>query len=196
MMKQLFLFAFILIILTACEINYEQLSQVDTIERDIPLIVMDNVRYDEMSGNELSQRVTAETFKVFENPGYVEIYKGDVITYQSDGSVELEGEAGFGRYDRESEDAEVREDISMRFHPEEISVSAKEFLWEDQDRVLRSPESEVVEIIRGDGSIIKGKGFNVDMKTKTVSFQNASEGRLNTDDVSNEESGLENDASE
>ena len=163
--------------LNSCRLNTESLTTVDTLARGLPNIVIKGVIYKEIENKQLTREVHADEFKVFSKENLVQVKKGHVTTYR-DGEEQLLGEAESAEYNQESEDATVTGPIKVRYYPEETSILAQKLDWVHEDRILSSPPEGTVEIRQDNGTEFQGKGFAVDMNSKTVSYQKDVHGQL------------------
>ena len=74
-------------------------------------------------------------------------------------------------YYTERKDAELAGSIRLRSDSQQVSLEADTLRWEDGRRRLgTSPPEAVVQILRDDGSQLRGTGLEVDVRRKTIRF--------------------------
>lgn len=175
--------------LQSCRLNTDELTTVDSFQRDVPNIVIQNIQYKSKKNRILEQVVLADSVSVFTDAQKTEVVKGQVTNYNSQGSPQLRGSADFATYSDNTEDADVKGSIEVYYFPDKLNISAETLNWVNKDRTLVSGTDEQVTILKDDGTSFKGKGFSVDMKTKTVSYEHKSQGSLSAEENATSPSG-------
>ncbi|WGK69132.1 LPS export ABC transporter periplasmic protein LptC [Candidatus Haliotispira prima] len=163
--------------LSACRLDTDSLTTVDTLARDIPNIVIKDVVYKEIENNKISQEVYADEFRVFTHENLVQVVKGKVRTYL-DGKAQLSGKAASAQYNQKTKDAEVEGPIEVYHHPEKTRIRAQELNWINVERKLVSTPESVVEMEQDNGTRFQGNDFSVDMRTTTLSYGKSVKGTL------------------
>ena len=90
--------------------------------------------------------------------------------YDTTGNAVTTGSAERAVYYTERKDAELVGSIRLRSDSQEVSLKADTLRWEDERRRLVTTPEAVVEILRDDGSQVRGTGLEVDVLRKTVRF--------------------------
>ena len=100
--------------------------------------------------------------------------------YDAVGNVVTTGSAKRVTYYTERKDAELSGSIRLRSDSQEVSLEADTLRWEDERRRLVTGPEVVVEIVRDDGSAVRGTGLEVDVRSKTIRFTGSVSGTLVT----------------
>ena len=166
-----------LLLLNSCRLDTEALTTVDTLARDIPNIVIEQVIYKEIENSKLVQEVYADEFRVFSQQNIVQVEQGRVRTY-SNGKERLEGKAASAQYNQETEDAEATGPIEVYYYPEKTRITAPKLNWVRQERRLSSTAEGVVEVEQDNGTQFRGKDFSIDMATMSVAYEKDVAGEL------------------
>ena len=100
--------------------------------------------------------------------------------YDAVGNVVTTGSAERATYYTERRNAELAGSIRLRSDSQEVSLEADTLRWEDERRRLVAGPEVVVEIVRDDGSKVRGTGLKVDVRSKTIRFTGPVSGTLVT----------------
>ena len=98
--------------------------------------------------------------------------------YDAAGNAVTTGSAERAVYYTERKDVELAGSIRLRSDSQEVSLEADTLRWEDARRRLVTTPEAVVEILRDDGSEVRGTGLEVDVRSKTVRFTGPVSGTL------------------
>ena len=101
--------------------------------------------------------------------------------YDAAGNVVTTGSIERATYYTERKDAELAGSIRLRSDSQEVSLEADTLRWEDERRWLVTGPDAVVQIVRDDGSQVRGTGLEVDVRSNTIRFTGPVSGTLVTD---------------
>ena len=71
--------------------------------------------------------------------------------------------------------------VQLRSESQEVWVRADLLYWQDEQGRLSAPPEHLVEILRDDGSEVRGGGLDVDTRRKIIRFTAPVSGTLVTD---------------
>ncbi len=98
--------------------------------------------------------------------------------YDEEGLIITEGEAEELTFFSESENAELSGAVDFYSSREEAALRGERFYWTNEERTLRSGDETEVELLKEDGSSVKGKGFEVDFSNLSLRFSESVSGVL------------------
>jgi LPS export ABC transporter protein LptC len=103
--------------------------------------------------------------------------------YDSAGKVTATGRANSATVYTDTEDAEFRGDVKLQSTGEDSILEAENLAWNSDQKRLTSGLERIVSIKRGDGSRVRGAGFEADLRRRSFSFQEGTEGVFVTKDA-------------
>jgi LPS export ABC transporter protein LptC len=121
-------------------------------------------------------RLTASRIASFPDEGYQELRDVRFSEFGPGGELRLEGRADAGRLDLDTEDVELRGNVSFYSTVEEATIESEFLYWNAEDRILSSTEDAPVVLEREDGSRVEGRGMEVDGRRNSVTFSRGVEG--------------------
>ncbi|MFW5694506.1 MAG: LPS export ABC transporter periplasmic protein LptC [Alkalispirochaeta sp.] len=164
----------VLLVLGGCTFDYSGAE----VERDgqerIPQVELVDVEMVIERSNRLE--LSAARIASYPEEGYQELRDVRFSEFGPDGALRLEGRADEGRLDLDTEDVELRGDVSFYSTVEEASIESAFLYWSAETRVLSSSEDAPVVIAREDGSRVEGRGMEVDGRRNSVTFSRGVQG--------------------
>lgn len=124
--------------------------------------------------------IEARRMRNFPRRGVTELHEVRYTEFDAAGEAVTTGSADFARYQSESGDADVAGAVRLRSESQGVSLQAEALRWEEDARRLSSDSGEAVEVTRDDGSLVQGRGLEVDVRSKTVRFAEPVTGTLVT----------------
>lgn len=112
--------------------------------------------------------------------------------YDREGKTVTEGSVRRLLLFNETEDAELQGAVDFYSSREEAALRGDHFMWDNTNKILTAPGDTEVELIREDGSTVKGSGFEADFSSLTVRFSRRVSGKF----VDEEEDDLEEETEE
>lgn len=119
--------------------------------------------------------------------GEIELYQEDEKAYLTDahfsqrdeeGNLLFSGTFEMGIVDTESDDVELRGDVFIKNHQENLTIEAPILYWDNADWRVHSDDNIVVTLTRDGHDILKGVGFFADFKRSLYEFAEVTEGVL------------------
>jgi LPS export ABC transporter protein LptC len=124
----------------------------------------------------------AENARVFDKKNETTLDAVSFTEYNSLGEISAQGSGESVVYFGKTESAEMDGPAEFRSIEEESTILADYLYWDGSKKRLFSKD-EVEVIIQGeDGSVLRGKGFEADMKLGTMRFENGVSGILEFND--------------
>ncbi len=100
---------------------------------------------------------------------------GDVLSYGS-------ADALVHYFDKD--DVEMMGAVEFYSTEQSTLIKADYLFWEDETQILRSNESDIVEVLRDSGSYVRGTGLHADMRNQVVELASEISGVIVTTDDS------------
>jgi len=98
--------------------------------------------------------------------------------YDSKGALQASGTADSATVWTDSDNAEFRGDVVLESKREKATLKAETLTWTDSTKVLEGGLERIVSVNRDDGAWVRGAGFRADLKRRSFSFSEASEGKI------------------
>lgn len=102
--------------------------------------------------------------------------------FAPDGTLRLEGSADRAVLNLQSEDLELFGEVRFSSLVDDAALESDYLSWDNSDRVLVGREDGTVEILRGDGSRVAGRGLRIDGRRNSLELSAGVAGELLVDD--------------
>jgi LPS export ABC transporter protein LptC len=173
-----------LLTVTSCSFDYE--TSDENAQRGIVLTMWD-MEYVSVSGGNPSLRVRAEEARRYEEKHSMELenfsferfaHPGQSATGSGPSGLETDARGGArsARIELDTGNFSMNGDVSLESVSEDISIEAESVSWRDKEKALSSPGE--VKITRSDGTVLSGRGFSADTRSKTWELEEAVEGNM------------------
>ncbi len=163
-----------LVLFGGCSFDYSGAS----VERDsrerIPQVELVDVEMVIERSNRL--HLSASRIASYPDEGYQELQDVRFSEFGPDGELRLEGRADQARLDLNTEDVELRGNVSFYSTVEDATIESSSLYWKAERRILSSAEDESVVLEREDGSRVEGRGMEVDGRRNSVMFSRGVQG--------------------
>lgn len=173
----------------ACSFDYAAGGATpDELLDEVPETELSEVTHTVVRNGRVVAEIHAREVRNFPRRGVTELRDVRYVEYDRAGDPVTTGSADFARYHTASEDAEVAGAVRLRSESQGVLLRAAALRWEDERRRLSSDaEDDAVEVSRDDGSQVRGRGLEVDVRSKTIRFTAPVTGTLVTGDDAAEE---------
>lgn len=121
-------------------------------------------------------QLSASRIASYPDEGYQELRDLRFSEFGPDGELRLEGRADEGRLDLNTEDVELRGNVSFFSTVEDATIESAFLYWNAEERILSSSGATPVVLQREDGSRVEGGGMEVDGRRNSVTFTQGVEG--------------------
>jgi len=160
--------------LPGCTFDYGEL---ESSERTMPDLVMENVDYVRVRSSDPVARLLAERVERYERQGFMKLENFSFEQFRERGEeVNAAGAAGFASYTIESGDILMQNGVRLEVESEDIVIETNHLEWKDSPRLLSSGENEEVNIYQQNGTVITGVGLIADVRRRAWEFSNAVSG--------------------
>lgn len=137
---------------------------------EVPETELFEVTHTVVRNGRVVAEIRARQVQNFPRRGVTELRDVRYTEYDRAGEPVTTGSADFARYHTASEDAEVAGAVRLRSESQGVLLHAAALRWDDERRRLSSDAEQVVEVSRDDGSEARGRGLEVDVRSKTIRF--------------------------
>jgi len=162
----------------SCSFDYGDLSRPEGAEE--PSAIFTGFVHRVVDQGSLLLEVSAVKAEAYTKGKRTELESVRFTQFAKDGSVSATGRANAATVYTDSENAEFRGDVRLESKSEDSVLEAEELTWVSDAKTLSGGLERIVAVKRGDGAWVRGAGFEADLKRRTFSFQEASEGRVVT----------------
>lgn len=163
-----FILVFCIMAVLSCSFDY---SSMEEAENNRPDLVMQDVDYVRVTDGSIAFHMQADKLDHFENNHLFQVQNIRFEQFPK-GVTEPDtvGSAGFAQFWTTTQDAVFTEGVRIVIPSEDLSVEAKSLQWHNsQKRLLGSQEDQVL-LKKSDGSMLVGKGFSADGRSKSWQF--------------------------
>jgi len=98
--------------------------------------------------------------------------------FDAKGLLQAAGSADSATVWTDSDNAEFRGDVILDSKREKATLKAETLTWTDSTKVLEGGLERIVSVNRDDGAWVRGAGFRADLRRRSFSFSESSEGRI------------------
>lgn len=182
-------FAAMVFLLLGCSFDYGQL---EASGEEQPEIVMHNVEYVRVENGEPMVQFKAEKAEQYEESRTMKLSNFSFTQFNRNEEDTL-GFAGSGIINLDSKDVVLNNGVRIDAASEDMQISANEINWKDKTKELDAGSGEEVLIEQSDGTIIRGKGFSADLRSRTWEFSSGISGTyVHTEETEDENEKPEN----
>ena len=169
-------------VLTACSFDYSDAGvSAEQLRDNVPETDLTDVTHIIVRDGRVVAEVTATRVQNYRNRGLTIFDNVRYTEYDRTGTPVTTGSAKRAVYFPKSRDAEVAGAVQLRSESQEVWVHADLLYWQDEQGRLSAPPEHLVEILRDDGSEVRGGGLDVDTRRKIIRFTAPVSGTLVTD---------------
>lgn len=161
-----------LISASACRFDYNESIMAEDLSEEVPDTILEN----------FAQVMVKDTVPTF----YIEAAKSSSYgkrketlfegvhfqEYDKEGVVITDGQADRAKMFNDTESVELWGNLFFYSQREEASLEGEYLFWDNEESTLSGKSDDRIQIIEDAGSIITGKGFFADSKTKSIKFEN------------------------
>ncbi|MFW5688514.1 MAG: LPS export ABC transporter periplasmic protein LptC [Spirochaetota bacterium] len=168
----------------SCSIDYGDSQLASEISEDTPDSILFEVRNTVVRDSRPRFIVVADRAETFGDRKRQYLYGVDFQELDAEGGTITEGTAAYAEYQTDTEDIELSGDLRFYSAEEDAWVTAEYLYWDSDQRALTSEPEEPVVIRRGDGTVVRGRGFVAEMGRSTIRFDDGVSGTMIEDEQS------------
>jgi LPS export ABC transporter protein LptC len=150
----------------SCSFDYGQLEATD---EEQPEIIMHDVEYVRVENGEPMVQFKAEKAEQYEESRTMKLSNFSFTQYNHN-EEDTSGFAGSGVINLDSKDVLLDTGVKIDAVSEDILISTESLNWKDKTKELDAGLQGEVFVERPDGTIINGKGFKANLRTRTWEF--------------------------
>ncbi len=154
------------ILFYSCSINYDENMLPEKMMENIPDNVLYNFIYTENENGHKSFSIYADKAEIFDKKQQT-ILTGVVFQqFNKDNVPVSEGRSDTGIIFTENNNAELTGNLKIYSSSEETELETSYLYWDNDKKTLTGKPDKKIRITKDSGTVITGKGFTGDMKTK------------------------------
>ncbi len=158
----------ILLVAPACSFDYSSVSESKS---EGPDLVMQDVDYVRVRDGKIALHMQADQIDRFEKKRLLQVQNIRFEQFSKENSSpEAVGSAGYAQFWTATSDASFAEGVRITVSSENLSVESSTLQWNNDQKKLFGPQNDQVLLKRKDGSILSGKGFSADGRSKSWTF--------------------------
>lgn len=184
----------LLSVLGACSFDYDKVLLTQEEKAEIPDTVLYNLSERVYEDGSKIIEFQSDVVKIFETRRIQEIEMLSFTQFDQDGEISVEGDATFASRDINNDDILLSGRVNIFITESESHISAEKFLFSPDQDLIWSPDDIEVELTRDDGTLLRGRGFVVDLLLQEVRFDRGGRGVITVEEE--EESDAEETGSE
>ncbi len=160
----------------SCKYNYSEGNVSDTLNENIPNIIIKNAKITFVRGTTVS--ISAQNIEIYSKQKRQEISELSFSEIDKQGNVRMYGNAENASIETDTNNVTITGNIFVRSNKDETQIESEYLRWLDEDRKIEGSPTQKIILTRDDGSRIEGKGFIGDAKKRTLSFTKRIFGKL------------------
>lgn len=163
--------------LWGCTIDYDTDSDPTTKSELIPDSEMENFTLIQIKNNTPYTEISSSRAAIYDSQNKTVLENVEFFEFdKNDGSIITSGTANSIEFYNDTESAELKGNINFTSKTEDIEMTGEYLFWNKEEKTISSNRDDFITVIKGDGSLIEGAGFNADLKHSEFSFSNGVSG--------------------
>ncbi|GMO29270.1 MAG: hypothetical protein Ta2F_04640 [Termitinemataceae bacterium] len=155
-------------IVTSCTFDY---GETDAEESKLPNMTMEGLEYVRVKNGQPVARMEADIGDRFESRHVMELKNFNFQQYNtSTGEIDAIGSGDKALVEMDTGNVQMNGSIHINVESENMTIDTESFTWKDKPKTLSGDDNLPVNIEKTDGTIINGKGFSSDLRSKTFIF--------------------------
>lgn len=188
-MNKIFVSIFLIILFTtfiSCSLDYSDATLSEERGKGIPDTVLHDVTYTTVRNYRPVLKVQADRSESYSDKHKAVLTNVYLTEFDNQGNPISNGNADKIEFNTENENADFIGNIHLYSRREEASITADNFYWDSENRVLNADPDDEVTVEQDSGSKIKGRNFSADMQTNIITFESPVKGTFITEDDNDE----------
>ncbi|MBI9107093.1 MAG: LPS export ABC transporter periplasmic protein LptC [Spirochaetales bacterium] len=175
-------FLLMLLFLTSCRFDYDESIIAEDLSEEIPDTILKNFAQVMVKDSLPAFYIEAAQSLTFGKRKET-LFKGvHFQEYDKKGTVITDGQADNAKMFNDTESVELWGNLFFYSKREEASLEGEYLFWDNEASTLAGKSDDRIQIIEDKGSIISGKGFFADSRTKSIRFDNQVSGTWKNED--------------
>ena len=164
--------------LSGCSLDYGRSRLATEISEDTPDTILFVVTHTVVRDGVPRFIVAADRAETFGKRRRQYLHAVEFRELDAAGSTVAFGVADFAEYRTDTEDFELSGNLRFYSAEEDAWLTAEHLFWNDEARLLTSRPEDTVVLERGDGTLIRGRGFLAEMARSVIRFEDGVSGTL------------------
>jgi len=161
-------------LLIACSFDYSAMSET---EHDKPDLIMQDVDYVRVTDGSISLHMQADQVERYEKKRLMQVQNIRFEQFSKDSTEpDVLGTAGIAQFWTATSDAQFADGVRIVIQSEDLSVEAKSLQWNNSQKKLFGPQDDQVLLKKANGSVLVGKSFSADGRSRSWQFEGAVSG--------------------
>ncbi len=170
--------ATILLFTVTCSLDYGQAEVVEELSEEIPDTIIYEFTHTVVRDGRPVLIVEAAESQTFSRRD-TQLLSGIAFReLDRSGDLVTSGTANNAVYDTATQDVEITGNVLFFSAEEEATLTADSLFWDDENRMLRAEPEDSVRVATEEGTNIEGRGFEVDMQFRTMTYERGVRGRI------------------
>ena len=158
----------LLLLLAACTFDY---GNQDGGDKNLPDIVMENVKYVRVRSADPQARFQAERAERYEERRVMELKNFSFEQFGNHGEdINAIGQASSASVEIDSGNIRLEDGVWIAVESEDLAFETKQLEWKDQERTLTAGDDDEVKVYQENGTSFIGIGFRADARRRTWEF--------------------------
>ena len=162
----------ILLLAAGCRLDYESAMMAEEIAEDIPDTILLSFTHTVVKNGRPTFRVGADRGEFYEKKQQTLFYNVNFQEFSAEGEVITLGTCSNARIYTDSDNIELWGGMEFYSAKEEASLTGQNLFWNDAEGTLSGGQDDIVEIEKDSGARLRGRGFNAELPSRTVRYQN------------------------
>ncbi len=172
----------ILISASACRFDYDESIMAEDLSEEVPDTVLKNFAQVMVKDSVPTFYIEAAISKSFGKRKETLFEGVHFQEYDKEGAVITDGLADNAKMFNDTESVELWGSLFFYSKREEASLEGEYLFWDNEESTLSGKSDDRIQIIEDAGSVITGKGFFADSRTKSIRFDNQVSGTWKNED--------------
>lgn len=155
---------FLILLVLSCAKKEEKINE------NVPDLTMYEMHYYEVKNGELRLEADAQMSYTYNEKKQQELESVQFKALEN-GAVKAYGSSDFAKIDTLKNDVYLEDNIKVRYEKEKINMESNYIYFSNEEKMLFGKEYEFSSIVRDNGDILNGKGFEFDLRSDKVVFR-------------------------
>lgn len=166
----------------SCSLDYGQAEVVDELSEEIPDTIVYEFTHTVVRDGRPILIVEASESQTFSRRDTQHLSGIAFRELDRSGDLITSGTADSAVYDTSTQNVEITGNVLFFSAEEEATLTADSLFWDDEARMLRAQPEDSVRVATEEGTNIEGRGFEVDMQFRTMTYERGVRGRIILDE--------------
>ena len=172
----------VVVLCAGCKLDYKDADLAEEMNAQVPNSVLEDFSQVVVRDGKVSYIFSADHAELYDSTKLTYFDNIGFTEYKADGSTGTEGAAQRAVHDSKTDNIIFDGKIILNSTVQDFVVKSDYLEWNNEAKILKSPDDTEVSIEQGDGSVVKGRGFIADAKGKSFTLLEDASGRYIEDE--------------